>query len=271
MTTSIQQLSLPSINGSFIQPGANLLDGMSESRVVAQAAKPKSFAPNDTEAAAIRRFTPGYAGGGAVQLVPGSSPDGRNIGKYDANTGKSTVWEGAANQQAQRLGVNSGQYLRAIAIQELSHGVVLKKNPSADARIMEVLGDAVTSAAYPQIGAMSSLANALTAYRQGATLTNLPKDSYAFIFAGVERGLQSALRQGGYTLPPGDSAVRLLGSLMQPLIRSGASYSSALKQAAQTLERQVPNFSAQRFMQTVTADINTNIQSMATRFMPQLK
>jgi hypothetical protein len=104
MTTSIQQLSLPSINGSFIQPGANLLDGMSESRVVAQAAKPKSFAPNDTEAAAIRRFTPGYAGGGAVQLVPGSSPDGRNIGKYDANTGKSTVWEGAANQQAQRLG-----------------------------------------------------------------------------------------------------------------------------------------------------------------------
>jgi hypothetical protein len=265
--------TLPSIGTDAGQQlaGVQRLDSLTSAVQVAQRSALKTINPNRAESEAISRFTPGYTGGGSIDVLPGFSPDGRNIGKFDATTGKVMVWSDAAQQQADQLGVNRNDYQRGIAIQEYSHSVVLTKNRFADARVMEVMGDAVTSNAYPQVGAISSLANAMTVYRPGVSLRNLPKDSYAFIYAGVERGLQTALSQAGLRMQADDSAVRILGAIMTPMIRNGASYLSALQQAASVLAQQSPGFNANLFNQIVVGHINSNVQSVASNVMGQLR
>jgi hypothetical protein len=259
--------------------------GGSDTALIAQATptpRPVStIQPNAAEEKALKQFTPNYKPGGNAVVLPGTSPstiDGVTgkaipgpIGTYDQQNKRAVVWQGGASAQAQYLGVNPQDFERAIAIQELSHAQTKQQYPGqSKVQTLELMGDAVTAAAYPQIGALNSLANALNS-NLTPTGPN-PRDTYAAIGRSVSTALDTAAkRAGGIT----ESTDRLFvvayhmqgtsGTLRQRLDAAALNIQNDRNPATGQLNN--PNFDAKAFVNAALQEIPLQIQRDAAAQM----
>jgi hypothetical protein len=259
------------------------LPSTATSQVTQQKARPVYFVqPTEREQSILNEFTPGGYKPSQFNTAVDPNNEDRNgaIGGYNLEVSQYPfVYERAAIRQAAVLGVDPKDYVRGIALQERSHMGTLdgflqlhpvgKSDKKLDSQSTEVIGDAVTAAAYPDVGALSSLYNALDVHRGGK-----PDDSYRLINSAVESALQQAFRQAGSPLKPGVNAVGTLYASMGPKVKANdpnagkdqdnkLTYRQALQQFAADKAKRDPSFDAKKFENAVMTLIPQHVQQVA--------